>query len=463
MHRLRERITKVQELWPLLSVTVADQRTTKPKMQYRYSTWDPDQILANETYVAKPNDPQADRDAIYETALRLFQTKISFDNDPLWRVFIFRASSDADNKRLYLSLTFDHVIIDGRGAVNLAKALVAKDISQLPKEDIQLYEKSGLGQEMDEKPPYSFIASIMGRAIVYPRLPALMQRWLGEYPTWPQRISQPTIDTRWRSAILDIPNDVIKKVKRVGPRHGITSLNSTLHTAWVVAVWVLFLQREEARSQAIKDVSIKDLRDAGDPYCVGGHPTMYVWSSGILTHRTRFWALAKSYEIVSTDPRSAEYGLNMMKMLNLSENKPINPEESKFRAPHSLELPAGDKRAHTLREEDSLMKINSLSPYTGLSGIWSNLSYVGLPEGAIDAVIGASGSATAPAFNPVLIGHENGTRVQNAYSDGAAMTEKDVKNVQRLFLNILIDISREEKKDWIVGDFIDTTPIRAKL
>ncbi|KAH8901644.1 hypothetical protein GQ53DRAFT_835346 [Thozetella sp. PMI_491] len=447
VEHLSARLVEVQQHWPLLSATVADQRSGRPKLQYRYSTWDPKQVLAHETYVANVNDAKAERDVVYDMALRMFQSKISFDQDPLWRVTIFRASTDAEQSRLYFSLTMDHVITDGRGAVKLAQALVADDISHLPKEDIELYEKTGLNSGLEERPSVLFILSAIFQLVLPPRLPAFTHKWIGYAPPWPQKIPRPTIDSPWKSSILDIPADLMLKLKEVGKRHGVATLNPTLHTAWAVTIWAMFARR--AGNQVIRDFSIKDLRDVnkGDPYCLAGHATAYLWSTGALTDKTEFWALAKSYATVSVDPQACAYGDNLMRLLHLSKEGPIDPHGSKFRAPDTLELPAGDKRAHTRREEGALKKINSLSPYTEMSGIWSNVSYFHLPKGATDMIFGVSGNATGTAFNTCLIGHENGIRIQNAYSDGAAMKEEEVKEAERMCLGILETIARDEGKD----------------
>lgn len=422
-------------------------------MRYRRASWDADQVLRRETYDANPADPGAERDWVYDRALRLFQEKVSFDSDPLWRVTLFRASSNPDHHRLYLSLTLDHIIIDGRGAVKLARTLVADDISEHPKEDIAIYKGMG-GEEIEGIPPYSFIASTIFSMLVIPRLPGFLQRWLGRIPAWPQKVARPPIDSPWKSSILDVPAGLMHKLKAAGKRHGIATLNPTLHTAWVLAIWTVFIGRRDDLS--IRDCSVKDLRDVsrGDPYCLAGHATMFMWSTGSLTTQSRFWDLARSYGGVSADPQAAVDGFNMMKMLNLVKEKPTKPEECRYRAPDPAVLPAGDKRAHTLREEGALKKINSLCPYDGLSGIWSNLSYMALPVGATDMIFGVSGNDTGTAFNTCLVGHENGVRLQNAFSDGAAMTEEGVKKAEKIFVSILESIAAEEGKDWLVGELV---------
>ena len=454
--RLSKRIYELQQLWPLLSIRIAKQRTTCPTMQYHYSPFPAEQILCRATYVANPDDLNAERDTVYDTALRMFQTKISFDSNPAWGVILFRASSNPDDHRLYLALVMDHILGDGRGAVKLAKALVAEDISQLPKEDIELYAKAGDGVGGDELPPYLFIASTIFRHLVVPRLPGFMQGWLGYVPAWPQKISQPTIDSPWKSSIVDVPAGLMQKLKEIGKGHGIATLNPTLHTAWVLAIWAVFVG--EKNDLAIRDCSIKDLRDVskGDPYCLAGRATVYLWSTGRLANTTRFWALAQAYAVVSTDEQAYTNGWNMMKMMNLIKDGPMKPEQSKYRAPDRERMPAGDKRAHKLHEEEALKKINSLEPYNGMSGIWSNLSYLELPDGATDMVFGVSGNDTGTAFNTCLLGHENGVRVQNAYSDGAAMNEEGVKKVQKVFLSILESIAAEDK-DWDLGDLLKHT------
>uniref|UniRef100_A0A8H7NR55 Uncharacterized protein n=1 Tax=Bionectria ochroleuca TaxID=29856 RepID=A0A8H7NR55_BIOOC len=452
--RLTKRIDELQQLWPLLSTTVADQRTTKPKFRYDYSSWSADQILSSKTYEANPNNPTVERDTVYEMALRQFQVTISYDSDPLWRVTLFRASSNPDNQRLYVALTLDHVIIDGRGAVKLAKALVATEISHLAREDIELYDKAGIGAGAEELPPYSVIVATIFRVILVPQLPDVVKRWLGYVPAWPQKITQATIDSPWKSSIVDVSASLTLKLKEAGKRHGVVTLNPTFHTAWVLAVWAVFIDGKS--DEAVRDCSIKDLRDVskGDPYCMAGRPTVYMWSTGRLTNQSRFWDLAQAYSHVSTDPQAALDGLNLMKMVNMIKDGPANPEECKYRAPDFDTLPAGDKRAYTLGEEEALKKINSMSPFQGMSGTWSNLSYLGLPDGATDMIFGVSGNATGTAFNTCLVGHEGGARIQNAYSDGAAMAEDGLKRAESIFLDTLNSIAKEQEKDWTVGDLV---------
>ncbi|KAH8660347.1 hypothetical protein BX600DRAFT_56204 [Xylariales sp. PMI_506] len=458
--RLAVRIAELQELWPLLAMAIADQRTVEPKMQYHYLPWGTEKVLAYNTYVVNAENPKAERDAVYDKALRLFQTKISFDSDPLWRVTIFRASINPETARVYLALTLDHAMIDGRGAVKLAQALLAEDISQLPKEDLELYKEK---EEKDRKaleqvPPYSFILSIIIREMLYPRLPTFVQKLLGHTPAWPPKISQPTIDSPWKSSIVDISSDLVQRLKEAGKAHSIATLNPTLHTAWVISVWAVF-SRKGSQSFPIRDCSLKDVRDMakGDPYCLFGCVGTCLWSTGLLGDDTRFWETAQSYAARVEDDTAYEEGRNLTKLLVLMNNGPLKPaESSKYRVPDSEELPAGDKRAHTLQEEEALKKINSLSPYFGMSGFWSNLSYFTLPQGSVDMVFGVSGNATGTAFNTCLVGHENGARVQNAFSDGAAVNEEGVKQAEGLYLRILETISSEgmKDKDVILGELL---------
>ncbi|KAH7304055.1 hypothetical protein B0I35DRAFT_445791 [Stachybotrys elegans] len=452
--RLEARLAQVQELWPLLCVTIVGQRTPQPKMQHHYTQWETNQVLAYETYDAVPGNRAAERDAVYERALRLFQTKVSFDKDPQWRVTIFRAAQNAENERLYFSLTIDHVLIDGRGTVKLVNALLADDISSLPKEEPEFYHKAALGLGMDELPPYTFILSTIYREVLRPRLPFFIQRWLGYHPVWPQTIPQPTIDSPWKSSIHDLSIESTQLLKQAGKKHEIATLNPSLHTAWIVALWAVFIGQKQ---EGFRDISVKDLRDVskGDPYCLGGNATVFMWSSGILTPQSRFWQVAQAYAAVSTDAASHEEGTKFMKMLNLAPDKALDPESCTQRAPDASELPAGDKRAHNLHEEEALKKINSLSPYGNMSGIWSNLSYFPLPKGAIDMVFGVSGNATGTAFNTCLIGHEQGVRVQNAYSDGAAMREDGMKKAEQIFAKIIAAITSEQERDWSLAELLE--------
>ncbi|KAJ1552454.1 hypothetical protein HK405_011268 [Cladochytrium tenue] len=467
--RLAERLTEVQHLWPLLSVEVFDQRTPSPKLRYRHASWPTERVLAFDTYAVNERDPKAERDEVFDKALRLFQTKVSFDQDPLWRVTVFRASYNPESRRVYLALTLDHAIIDGRGALKLAQALLAADISHLPKEDISLYVKVRESQKIDETPSILFVLGTIFREALVPRLPIFAQNWMGYVPAWPQKIPRPTIESPWRSSIVDIPVSVMKALKGVGKRHGVATLNPTLHTAWTVALWAVQILRKDGvdpRRVQFRDCSIKDLRDMakGDPYCLAGHVAMFLWSSGAIPGdgaTTKFWDLARSYSAVSLDPQAHADGFDLMRMLNLVSDGPVDPSKSAARAPASEELPAGDKRAHTLCEAQALDKINSLSPYGGMSGIWSNLAYSALPRGATDMVFGVSGSSTGPAFYTCVVGHEGGVRLQNTYSNGAAVTAEEMRRAEELCLNVLESVAREgeEDRDWSLAELLGPAPI----
>ncbi|TPX13601.1 uncharacterized protein E0L32_006072 [Thyridium curvatum] len=453
--RVTQRITEVQQLWPLLSITIADHRTPNPKIRYHSRSWDVGRILYRETYNATPSNPNRERDWVYDKALRLAQTKTASDSDPLWRVALFYATSDPENHRVYLSLAIDHLLIDGRGAVKLAKALVTSDISDLPKEDITVY-KAMHGKDYSGFPPLSFIIHSIFSMMVAPRLPNFIQRPMGYIPAWPRKITQPTIDSPWKSSILDIPSSLMQELKVIGKHHGIATLNPTLHTAWVLALWAVFIPEKKRKRLCIKDTSVKDIRDIsqGDSYCLGTHSSTYLWSSGRMNSQSRFWELAKSYRAASMDSKMVSNSHKIMQLVVKLKNREMKPERCRYRSPNATTLPAGDKRAYTRFEEGGLRKINSTSPYGGTSGIWSNLSYVPLPEGAIDMLFGVSGNDLCAAFNTCVLGHEGGVRLVNAFSDGAAMTLAGVKKAEELFVRILGEIAAEGGRDWLVGDLV---------
>lgn len=417
---LRERIAELQARWAYLKYTIIDSRTPNPKLRRRSAPWPADEILFEESYT-RISDPEAQVSELYEGALRWFQRSNEYNNGPLWAVRVYR--SPTPGGREWLCSLADHVMLDGRGAVRLATALVAKDISELPAETDEFYE--AIPSLSKGLPPVLVIIQEVFKAIIFPKLPTWISSWFGYVPTWPGVYQNKCIDSPWRTSLLSIPRDLADRFKAVAKSHGLRTLNPALYAVFCAAHWATFNS-----PLALQMTTLKDIRKPTDPYTAMGFFTFLVGTTPVGPH-VDLWEVAQVYSRMCDAPGTLERGMNLIKMLELIPDGPFDPATSPP-APPNDRYPQGDKRAHTKAEAMVLRNINLMKPPQSGSGIWSNLAFMPLPDGADDMIFGVSASDTGgQPINCSTIGHEAGIRSEIAYLDGASMTREQVGRLHR--------------------------------
>ncbi|WWC91282.1 uncharacterized protein L201_006225 [Kwoniella dendrophila CBS 6074] len=449
---LRNRIGKTQEIWPLLKCDIIDQRTTTPKIHCRSNPWTSTQILSEHTYTRK-SDQSEDQilNEIYEKALRSFQLDIDYSDKPLWGIKIYRSDTSEADGQTYICLLIDHAIIDGRGAVKLASALICdeEEFSKLPRETIEFYQTRP--KQYPIRPPIWFLIKTIFSLAILPNLPSWLSSWFGYKTIWPDELRKKPIEAeKWKSSIFSLDRETMQSLKQIGKQNGINTLNPLLYAIFCVAHWITFKSPLNVNS-----FTVKDLRNKTDPYCLFGRAC-------VITHqhsyndKTSIWELAKEYSKVCLDENRIQDGINLLRMIDLDKNEMLDTGptiisssslSSDLKSPKHEEFPKGDKTPKTKLEFKATEKINSLKTDNLISGIWSNIGYFRLPDKKCnDMIFGVSGNQTSTPYNICLIGHENGIRIQNTWLEDVVMDEKEVKSIE-ITMKLVIDRLLDGNKD----------------
>ena len=235
---LARRVTEVQHHWPLVSCTLIDQRSPRPKLKESPIPWTERDLLFQKSYESGAGE-LADRNWIGNDILHTYPSEVESPLEPLWRMTIYTSSVDPELRPAYFAFTVDHALIDGRGAIEFVRTLLEPEsIEHLPYEDFSTY--STLADHLQARPRWTSILTAVFEALVAPRLPDFLRRWLGFPPTFPTMSQTPVRNCQWRSSFFDVDQSVVEKIKILGKENGVRTLNPILQTAWAFSPCALY-------------------------------------------------------------------------------------------------------------------------------------------------------------------------------------------------------------------------------
>ncbi|CAD6567987.1 MAG: hypothetical protein CYPHOPRED_002284, partial [Cyphobasidiales sp. Tagirdzhanova-0007] len=345
---------------------------------------------------------------------------VDIDVSPLWQVSLYTAPTKTGP--VYLTLSADHALTDGRGLLLLLEALLnPSSIASLPYEsliELPLHEDT-----MDMRPTWSQLLPPVLRRIILPHFPQFIQNFFAAKPYWPQgEIMRDPTTVPEASSLIELPGDVLARLKVAGKEHNVPTLNATVMTAYLVAMWSVHI-RTSSKDQRLTAAWPADERipSLGHPYCTG----MYISSFNDnfpLSPPADFWTEAARTYAYTTSAAGRKQARGAIGILGYIPD----------RDPANLEL------KHSATEWEDL----TLSSASGQSAVryslgFSNLGYVDLPAGANDVMWTQNCWPLGMALIANVIGHRNGLRVVSIWMEGAMVTEDQVKEVEETFVKIL--------------------------
>lgn len=291
---LSSRIAKLLKIVPMLSFHVTDIKTNEPK-------WCRSDRKVTSDDILKTNRLVSSGFGLEKVMLRqwkLGMDTLKVDREPLWRVDIHHQTN---SKTIYIGLSVNHTLIDGKGCFNLYRLLVSPqfDLSEdLPPSDIDIIRGSKSIPDASDvsyvmKPGLDIMVPVVFRTYVLPYFPSFLRRYFEEKPYWPYQLGKEIKQCEPKTIVLQFKEKgFIKDLKEVCKRIGNLK---TIHTpiASCIMIGILSLALAEEKDRLVADggrpkgtkekINIKcdnpiNIRKPDTGLTVGNYVSGFVWS-----------------------------------------------------------------------------------------------------------------------------------------------------------------------------------------
>ncbi|GMK53772.1 hypothetical protein CspeluHIS016_0103580 [Cutaneotrichosporon spelunceum] len=403
---LEVRVSDLQFRLPRLNVYVAGAQTNRPRFE-NGPPWDAKEIVQEGHFSPNPhNDLDAEMSDILQSQEEAF-TAQDFEQSPMFRVTIL--TSPRCNYG-YIVPCFNHIMVDGCGALRLVHLLTAHGV-HVP---IEPFEKpSRLDDTVDLKPDARYLASIVFREIIVPKLPKpLQKKWKTKDP-WPgERINAHPAESPSGFSFVRISLEVVDACKRAGKARGVRTFHPILKMAYMAAVWRVFGLGSTGTGNSLRLVALtsRDERRTRSGHsavtgCYTTNPEYYTKVSG----EQKFWSVTRAMANWLGD-RGVFTGRYNNGVLNeIPEGlTPMDPNYDPAR-PTGWEQYLGERS-------------DAAAPFRSSIGIF-NLGVATLPQGAEDHAWSQTASPYGPVWNISVLTHEGGMRLSSVFRDGSAVTK----------------------------------------
>jgi hypothetical protein len=427
---LTTRIAELQEHFPLLYARIVDSKTRSPYFVSRGRPWEGREIVHYETF-----EVHGERTQEQERILRVENDRMSthdIDEEPMWRVT--RLTSPAST-RTHLAISAHHEIVDGMGLLTLARALLSPSITHLPYETLDLIP--ALEDTISLKPGFRRVLSLIWHDLSTTFLPTCLRSLLRPPPSlrpWPTgRSTKMSTEGSWDVSLLALSPTLIPALKATGTANGVPALNMTLHMAYTLAIWIVCGQRALIHFSLATWIPKSERNAAlGHAYCTGNYVSDFITKIK-LRPTDPFWTVTAKLSEYFRSPAGIARARGSTGTLSYI------PDPEPDAAMRDTPTPTG-------WEMHMLGKAKSPDPYD-VGMLMSNLGPVGLPPGAEDAVWTQSASPFIAALSVNVIGHEGGLRASTVWREGAPVTREEVKEVERVFEEVLGRLVDESWKE----------------
>ncbi|ODN81918.1 hypothetical protein L202_02262 [Cryptococcus amylolentus CBS 6039] len=416
---LEKRIAEIQTHFPQLYARVKDARTTSPRQVLRDRPWDSSEVLRAEVYSA-----HEDKDKEL-AALLLFEGKRMVGENveiaPLWQITVYTCPT---RSRAYVSLSVDHLLVDGRGLSILFAAILAKDISGLPYEKLEAMPR--LEDTIDMKPSLTFALPLIWQHLVLPRLPLFLQEYLTPAKEWPaDLIAASPLTSPAGCSVFSLSPDEVSQLKAIAKAHGVPTLNPVINAIYALAVWSRYRYTLKPFRLILKSARSERDSSFGHSHALGNYVSSHKIEVDIKLGGD-FWAVVRTI----SDQLSSQQAISRARMrIGMLSQIPDGPYTSPTGDPDPLRP--------TLFEDFWLKGAESAMPLDTALGA-SNIGLVRLPEGAEDmAWAQIADGLGQEVFALAVIGHEGGVKIGTLFCEGAAVRSDEVEAVEKLFKEIL--------------------------
>lgn len=404
---LQNRIIELQEHFPQLRCQIKDARTRKPFWEEGSPAPVVREVYGSQTQV--------------EIIAREQQQMKG-----LWQVTLYHSSTS------YLAVSALHELIDGRGILRLAQALVSSEISTLPYERLST---STYPSSIDLRPSYRLLLSSALAEYILPWLPQSLASYLSS-PVWPQGLQKTNpLDLPGALLTFSLPISLLDLLKSLGRFHGVPTLTPILLTAWLVAM-NSSLPTELPLSASI---AVDERKTAlQHSYCTGLYHASHLYSLDV-RESTSFWSATRDLSLQIANPASLSLARMRMGMLAYLPDGTVHPSRR------------DDPKRPTAWEDWQLERNSSLTSYVS-SVNFSNLGKIDLPPGAEDILVASSPSIGDPPMKLVLTGHQKGLNMAVTFRDGDILDESQVREMGQNWTSYLQRLVSGKGEDITFGE-----------
>ena len=421
---LSKAIVELQEHFPMLRSRIVDGHTRTPCFEQLARPWDASDVLAHRVYEPLDGGIKEKDRLLFDEVKRMANEDI--DARPAWQVSLY--TSPTHPGPVYLALSADHAFTDGRGMLRIIRALVDPDsIGKLSTENLE--DLPRMEDTINLEPSWSHLVPLFMRELILPKLPTFIQNYFATTPFWPRgEIKQDPTTVPEGSSLMELPADVMERLKAISKEHGVHTIHSTIQTAYLVAMWSTFGRNRSPPSDPSKpfvlkvEVPVDERRAAlGHPYCTREYVTHFVYDVPI-TPMTDFWAEAAKTSIYIRSEAARQHARGGIGLIAYLPDP--DPARTKFqRGPTGWE----DFALSCAKGQGAIRE----------SLAFSNVGWVELPEGAEDIVWSQSCWPLGMAMQAGVVGHKNGLRLVTIWREGAIVNQDQVKETERVYIRML--------------------------
>lgn len=419
--RLESRIDELIISYPLLGCRISEGRTRRPAFSKADVT--SGAILRKGTIGGN-----AGRDEIMRLELDA-GSKLDVHSGPLWRVAVY----DDDNSS-YIALVVNHVVVDGRGALNLLHSLLAPEC---PK-------GGGYAPSVEStiamRPTWGRIAYEVFWNLLVPRLPRILQPdyWSPVPVPWPGVLPKVPIGCPVGLASITLPATLVPELKLAGQSRGISTIHPIIHTAALAAF--LSAQPSNALPLALSAATPISIRSEalGHPHITGNYVAALA-TDHLLSPSDKFWSIAQEYTKVLKSPAARKEAITVTGTLCLIPDPDRGPN------------------APTGWEEFWLGEATGPKPYRYSIGV-SNIGALPATPGVGEILFTRDPSPIGDAVNILVVGHAGetgGLGITMTWAEGAidgVIVHKAAKALERILHQVAL---RTLEESVVLGHFID--------
>lgn len=429
---LKKRIVELQVRLSRLYARPMDSYTNHPSFEAGDGPYAPETILKEGHFIPMPFDHGEEMATILRNETASFEALDFHDRkQPLWSIRLLFGPDGCT--RSYLVAAFNHIIVDTRGALRLVHALTMRSIEALVPEPFETTTR--MDDTVKIKPSARFLAPMVFRELILPRLPKIVQNKLIKEDPWPaNHVARTPLNCTQNISWSALPEATVQRLKTQAKRRGVNNLHSMLKTAYMTAVWRVFGPTFTNPFFVIGATIIDERQPKLGHAFVSGVYNSVVECQLNLTGDERWWPLTGDVAHCITSSRAIADGRMTVGLLNNIPDPEVNGSAPDF-----------DPRVPTGWEKYFVERASSATPFRA-SVTTFNVGTTSLPEEALDWIWAQTASPLGPAMYINFIGHEGGIRMTSSYRDGAAVTKFQVDVVHAVWLRVLERVATGESE-----------------
>ncbi|EJT50992.1 hypothetical protein A1Q1_07786 [Trichosporon asahii var. asahii CBS 2479] len=429
---LEARVEALQSAQPILHARLSGTDTNKPGY-VEGAPWPRSAIVRQFEGAYSGGEPEESLQ-VYRAEMERFSSEPL--DGPMWCVGLY---SKPGAERSYLTLAFNHLVIDGRGSSLLLTSL--QDGSDIPEET--LFSPTRADDTIPMTPTLRFLAPIVFRELLLPKFPLWVQAPFTKDDPWPgHAVEKAPFDVPQDIRLLSLTPEEVKDLKVHSKANGVKTLHPLLKAAYMIAIWYVHAGRGTTKVAAkvegrpplrLGAATARDERDVKLGHSALAHN--YVTSTEVhhvLSGEQQWWPFAAQLSGELSSDQGLQDGRMTISLLGHVQDPDI-PASKRDPA-----LPTGWEQYFHARAA-------SPTPYRESLTV-SNLGLVKLPPGASDMIWGQTASPYGAPYYANIVGHEGGIRITSTYREGSVTDTAHMEEVHEVMRRILNRVAKGEAK-----------------